>query len=156
MRAQVGDKAFFAGTRLWLNRYKGATATTVDFEAVMEKTSGQPLNTFFDEWLRQDLRPAMSQLQAQPRRPRAARPRGRPHPTSTRATIQQGPQRRSLTSGYFRKQRSGMVRATCPDACSPARAVSTKPLVASATARNTARNSKTRSWPTSARSTSRA
>ena len=66
LRAKVGDKAFFAGARLWLNRYKGSTATTADFEAVMEKTSGQSLHTFFDEWLRQGVRPAMPKLEAGP------------------------------------------------------------------------------------------
>ncbi|MCI4658090.1 M1 family metallopeptidase [Cryobacterium zhongshanensis] len=66
LRAKVGDKAFFAGARLWLNRYKGSTATTADFEAVMEKTSGQSLTTFFNEWLRQGVRPATAQLQAEP------------------------------------------------------------------------------------------
>jgi aminopeptidase N len=64
LREKVGDKAFFAGARLWLNRYKGSTATTADFQAVMEKTSGQSLTTFFNEWLRQNVRPAMPQLQA--------------------------------------------------------------------------------------------
>jgi len=51
---------------LWLNRYKGSTATTADFQAVMERTSGQSLTTFFDEWLRQGVRPATPQLQAEP------------------------------------------------------------------------------------------
>ena len=59
LRAKIGDKAFFAGARLWLGRYNDSTATTDDFEAVMEKASGQQLDAFFDDWLREGDRPAM-------------------------------------------------------------------------------------------------
>ena len=59
LRAKIGDAAFLAGTRSWLTRYNDATATTEDFEAVMEKASGQQLDAFFDDWLRQGDRPAM-------------------------------------------------------------------------------------------------
>ena len=59
LRAQIGDDAFFAGARLWLARYSDSTATTEDFEAVMEQSSGQQLDTFFDDWLREGDRPAM-------------------------------------------------------------------------------------------------
>jgi aminopeptidase N len=59
LRAKVGDAAFLAGARSWLNRYSGSTATTEDFQAVMEKVSGQQLDAFFDDWLRQGDRPAM-------------------------------------------------------------------------------------------------
>ena len=61
LRAKVGDAAFFAGARLWLTRYNDSNATTEDFEAVMEKTSRQQLDTFFDDWLREGDRPAMPQ-----------------------------------------------------------------------------------------------
>ena len=64
LRAKIGDAAFFAGARLWLTRYNDSNATTEDFEAVMEKTSGQQLHTFFDDWLREGDRPAMPQPQA--------------------------------------------------------------------------------------------
>lgn len=59
LRAKVGDAAFFAGARVWLTQYKDSNATTEDFEAVMEKSSGQQLHTFFDDWLRDGDRPAM-------------------------------------------------------------------------------------------------
>ena len=59
LRAKVGDEAFLEGARSWLTRYNGSTATTEDFEAVMEKTSGQRLDGFFDDWLRQGDRPGM-------------------------------------------------------------------------------------------------
>ncbi|WP_233199955.1 M1 family metallopeptidase [Cryobacterium sp. N22] len=59
LRAEIGDDAFFAGARLWLTRYNDSTATTEDFEAVMEESSGQQLDTFFDDWLREGDRPVM-------------------------------------------------------------------------------------------------
>jgi aminopeptidase N len=59
LRAKIGDGAFFAGARSWLARYNDQTATTEDFEAVMEKASGQQLDAFFDDWLREGDRPAM-------------------------------------------------------------------------------------------------
>lgn len=59
LRAKIGDKAFLAGARLWLTRYNDSTATTEDFEAVMEKASGEPLDDFFFDWLRGDKRPDM-------------------------------------------------------------------------------------------------
>ena len=58
----AGDAAFFAGARLWLTRFNDSTATTEDFEAVMEKASGQQPDAFFDDWLREGDRPAMPQL----------------------------------------------------------------------------------------------
>ena len=64
LRAKIGDTAFFAGARLWLTRYNDSTAATEDFEAVMERASGQQLDAFFDDWLREGDRPAMPQLSA--------------------------------------------------------------------------------------------
>ena len=61
LRAKIGDAAFLSGTRTWLSRYNDSTATTEDFEAVMEKASGQQLDAFFDDWLREGDRPAMPQ-----------------------------------------------------------------------------------------------
>ncbi|MET0956038.1 MAG: M1 family metallopeptidase [Cryobacterium sp.] len=59
LRAEIGDDAFFAGARLWLTRYHDSTATTEDFEAVMEESSGRQLGSFFDDWLREGDRPEM-------------------------------------------------------------------------------------------------
>lgn len=59
LRATIGDTAFFDGARLWLTRYSDSTATTEDFEAVMEESSGQQLDSFFDDWLREADRPTM-------------------------------------------------------------------------------------------------
>jgi aminopeptidase N len=57
LRSTIGDEAFFAGARLWLTRYDDSTATTDDFEAVMEESSGRQLGTFFDDWVRDADRP---------------------------------------------------------------------------------------------------
>ncbi|MBC7443253.1 MAG: M1 family metallopeptidase [Ramlibacter sp.] len=65
LRAKIGDAAFFAGARSWLTRYNDSNATTEDFEAVMEKSSGQQLHTFFDDWLREGDRPEMPQSETQ-------------------------------------------------------------------------------------------
>ncbi|WP_231556319.1 M1 family metallopeptidase [Cryobacterium sp. MLB-32] len=59
LRAKIGDDAFFAGARMWLTQYKDSSATTENFEAVMEKSSGRQLHTFFNDWLREGDRPAM-------------------------------------------------------------------------------------------------
>jgi aminopeptidase N len=59
LRAKIGDTAFLTGARLWLDRYEDSSATTEDFEAMMEKASGQQLDAFFDDWLREGNRPAM-------------------------------------------------------------------------------------------------
>jgi len=58
LREEIGDEAFLAGARLWLERYDDATATTEDFEAVYEEVSGRDLSAFFDTWLRQPVKPA--------------------------------------------------------------------------------------------------
>ncbi|SFT68954.1 M1 family metallopeptidase [Arthrobacter sp. ov118] len=59
LRVKIGDAAFFAGARSWLSRYNDSTATTEDFEEVMEKASGRQLDAFFDDWLREGDRPTM-------------------------------------------------------------------------------------------------
>lgn len=59
LRARIGDSAFFAGATEWLDRYANSSATSGDFEAVMEEASGQQLDAFFSDWLREGDRPAM-------------------------------------------------------------------------------------------------
>jgi aminopeptidase N len=51
LRQQLGDEAFFAGLRLYFERYGGGTASDADFQAVMEEASGQSLDAFFAEWV---------------------------------------------------------------------------------------------------------
>ena len=57
LRQKIGDEAFLAGARLWLQRFDDGDATTEDFEAVYEQASGQDLSTFFDVWLRERVKP---------------------------------------------------------------------------------------------------
>ena len=51
LRYVVGDSAFFAGLKLYLNAYAGSTARTPDFQKIMEQVSGKNLNAFFNEWI---------------------------------------------------------------------------------------------------------
>jgi aminopeptidase N len=51
LRRELGDDAFFAGVRAYLQRYGGATASDAQFQAVMEESAGRPLDAFFTEWL---------------------------------------------------------------------------------------------------------
>ncbi|MBR7743866.1 M1 family metallopeptidase [Phycicoccus sp. BSK3Z-2] len=57
LRVEVGDEAFFAGARLWLERYDDSSATSEDFQAVYEEVSGEDLDDFFDTWLYADEKP---------------------------------------------------------------------------------------------------
>ncbi|MDR6417286.1 M1 family metallopeptidase [Pseudarthrobacter sulfonivorans] len=57
LRVKVGDEAFFEGAGLWLTRYDDSSATTGDFQAVMEEASGEELDNFFNTWLRAPVRP---------------------------------------------------------------------------------------------------
>ncbi len=51
LRVEVGDEDFFAGTRLWLERYNDSAGTAEDFQAVFEEVSGEDLDAFFHTWL---------------------------------------------------------------------------------------------------------
>ena len=57
LRVEVGDEAFFAGARLWLERFNDSTATSEDFQAVYEEASGEDLDEFFQIWLRDAQKP---------------------------------------------------------------------------------------------------
>jgi aminopeptidase N len=51
LRGQIGTDTFWAGIREYYRAYRNASATTADFQRVMEKASGQDLNWFFRQWL---------------------------------------------------------------------------------------------------------
>jgi aminopeptidase N len=53
LRTVVGDSAFWAGIRTYYRTFRDATASSADFQAVMESAAGQPLDWFFGQWLRQ-------------------------------------------------------------------------------------------------------
>jgi aminopeptidase N len=59
LRMRLGDEAFFAATREYLNRYKFKHATSDDFRRVLEDVSGQNLDRFFTQWT---LRPGLPRL----------------------------------------------------------------------------------------------
>lgn len=61
LRARVGDATFFAILRTWVERYGGRSATTSDFIALAEETSGADLTQFFQGWL---YAPTMPELPA--------------------------------------------------------------------------------------------
>jgi aminopeptidase N len=59
LRERLGDEAFFAGTRLYLDRFKDRCAETEQFRRCMEEASGQSLERFFWQWCE---RPGIARL----------------------------------------------------------------------------------------------
>jgi aminopeptidase N len=53
LRGILGDDIFFRGIKAYYKRYTHQVVLTEDFQKVMEKTSGQDLNWFFQQWLYQ-------------------------------------------------------------------------------------------------------
>jgi aminopeptidase N len=52
LHRQLGDSAFFRGLRSYYARYRHGNALTDDLRAELERSSGQQLGAFFDQWLR--------------------------------------------------------------------------------------------------------
>ena len=59
LRQRLGDEAFWRGIRAYYARHFNGTATTDDFMRAMEEVSGDDLQGFFDQWLRQGGNPAL-------------------------------------------------------------------------------------------------
>ncbi len=59
LREMLGDKTFFAGVHLYIDRFKYDVAETDDFRRCLEEVSGRNLEQFFDQWC---FRPGMPQL----------------------------------------------------------------------------------------------
>ena len=53
LRRQIGDDAFWQGIREYYATYRNANALSEDLQRIMEKASGQKLDTFFKQWLYQ-------------------------------------------------------------------------------------------------------
>jgi aminopeptidase N len=53
LNEQLGDSTFFAGLRSYYATYRHGTALSDDLRAELEKSSGQPLAKFFNQWLKQ-------------------------------------------------------------------------------------------------------
>ncbi len=58
LRARVGDAAFAALLRGWVDRYRGRTVTTTRFRTYAEEVVGEDLDGFFSAWLDDRSRPA--------------------------------------------------------------------------------------------------
>ncbi|MGI5167319.1 M1 family metallopeptidase [Spirillospora sp. CA-253888] len=57
LRQRVGDKKFFTLLKTWASGRPGRNATTADFVAHAEKTSGKQLDRLFDAWLHKKGKP---------------------------------------------------------------------------------------------------
>jgi hypothetical protein len=51
LRGLVGDEAFFAGTRAFLERFRYSKAGTEDLRAALEEASGRDLRPYFEAWI---------------------------------------------------------------------------------------------------------
>ncbi|MCY4400624.1 MAG: M1 family metallopeptidase [Gemmatimonadetes bacterium] len=60
LRERLGDEAFWEGIRAYYARHFNGTATTDDFMHTMEEVSGDDLQQFFDQWLRQGGNPSLA------------------------------------------------------------------------------------------------
>jgi len=59
LREEIGANVFRQGIRNYYARYRDKNASTADFRAVMEETSGEDLEWFFDQWLTRSVSPAV-------------------------------------------------------------------------------------------------
>jgi aminopeptidase N len=59
LRETIGDDAFFEVLRSWVHDHAGGTASTADFEALAERTSGKDLHDLFQRWLYEEGVPSL-------------------------------------------------------------------------------------------------
>lgn len=59
LRREIGDSLFHAGVRAYYELYKGRNAETKELQAVFERISGKPLETFFNQWLYRGVNPKL-------------------------------------------------------------------------------------------------
>jgi len=60
LRRKIGDELFWKGIKTYYSTYKLSNATSNDFIAIMEQTSGMELSSFFDQWLRKSGHPEIN------------------------------------------------------------------------------------------------
>jgi aminopeptidase N len=60
LREMIGTDVFWTGIRDYYQRYRNGSATTADFQRVMEEASGKQLGWFFDQWLNRAGSPAVT------------------------------------------------------------------------------------------------
>jgi Peptidase family M1 domain/Peptidase M1 N-terminal domain/Immune inhibitor A peptidase M6 len=58
LRLEIGDRDFFRLLRRWIATHGGGNVTTPQFVALAERTSGEQLDGFFEEWLFTPAKPA--------------------------------------------------------------------------------------------------
>lgn len=58
LRKTVGDEAFFSSLKAYTAAYKDKNATTDDFVAIVNQTTGQDMTEFFDRWVKNSELPA--------------------------------------------------------------------------------------------------
>jgi aminopeptidase N len=51
LRAEMGERAFWAGIRKYTRDYFGKSVITADFQTAMEQASGKSLKAFFSKWI---------------------------------------------------------------------------------------------------------
>lgn len=51
LRKRLGDEAFWAGVKLYIDEFAKSTVQTSDFQRCLERTSQLNLQRFFDEWV---------------------------------------------------------------------------------------------------------
>jgi aminopeptidase N len=51
LRAELGERVFWQGLRLYTRKYFGKSVTTLDFQVAMEQASGKSLSEFFSRWV---------------------------------------------------------------------------------------------------------
>lgn len=51
LRAELGERAFWAGMRQYTRKYFGKSVTTPDFQTMMEQASGKDLTDVFAKWV---------------------------------------------------------------------------------------------------------
>jgi len=59
LRWEIGTGDFWAGLQEYYRRYRDATASTADLVRVLEETSGEELDWFFDQWLHRTPSPSL-------------------------------------------------------------------------------------------------
>jgi aminopeptidase N len=53
LRGLMGDSAFFRGLRTYYSTYRDSTATSEEFQQIMEQAAGADFGWFFNQWLHQ-------------------------------------------------------------------------------------------------------
>lgn len=59
LRVRLGDEAFFGGVAKYLDKHQFGQVETDDFRVILEETSGQSLERFFDQWCKRPGHPSL-------------------------------------------------------------------------------------------------